>query len=219
MIQGWASGRPTDRHPHRCGFDAVTFRQPRSARHGHRHRWWSGSSHDRPRRPAQRRKRDEGKRDQHGEQRNGSRAKVLREPIGADADPLGGAKGAGLRVAIRCERPAVQRRPALDSKHSLQQSFIHQCRRHQSQFSPYLTAPADPASPIARIQDHVMAHIESAIRFNHWRTVVGMSTRNLARHFVSENRNHAARIRRAARIDAARMLLEGKRPASQIRRL
>src|SRR2546429_4427678 len=44
-----------------------------------------------------------------------------------------GRKGAGL-VAIRCERPAVQRRPALDSKHSLQQSFIHQCRRHQSQF-------------------------------------------------------------------------------------
>src|SRR5712664_208892 len=44
-----------------------------------------------------------------------SRAKVLREPIGADATHWVERKGAGLRVAIRCERPAVQRRPALDS--------------------------------------------------------------------------------------------------------
>jgi hypothetical protein len=29
----------------------------------------------------------------------------------------------------------------------------------QSQFSPYLAAPADPESAIARIQDHVMAKI------------------------------------------------------------
>jgi hypothetical protein len=42
-----------------------------------------------------------------------SRAKVLRDPIGADADPLGGAEGSGLQVAIRGERTGGAATPLL----------------------------------------------------------------------------------------------------------
>jgi AraC-like DNA-binding protein len=72
-------------------------------------------------------------------------------------------------------------------------------------FSPYLAAPADPASPIARIQDHVTGGR------------VGMSTRNLARHFVSETGIAPHEFVERARIDAARMLLEGSdRPLKSV---
>jgi transcriptional regulator GlxA family with amidase domain len=79
----------------------------------------------------------------------------------------------------------------------------------QSQFSPYLTAQADPASPIARIQDHVMANIGSRHTLRSLADVVGMSTRNLARHFVQETGITPHQFIERARIDAARMLLEG----------
>ena len=45
----------------------------------------------------------------------------------------------------------------------------------QSQFSPYLTAPADPESPIARIQDHVMANIGDRHTLESLAAMVGMS--------------------------------------------
>jgi transcriptional regulator GlxA family with amidase domain len=79
----------------------------------------------------------------------------------------------------------------------------------QSQFSPYLSAPADPASPIARIQDHVLAHIGSRHSLQSLATVVDMSARNLARHFVQETGMTPHEFVERARIDAARMLLEG----------
>jgi transcriptional regulator GlxA family with amidase domain len=79
----------------------------------------------------------------------------------------------------------------------------------QSQFSPYLTAPADPASPIARIQDHVMANIGGRHTLASLAAVVGMSARNLARHFVQETGITPHEFVERARIDAARMLLEG----------
>lgn len=78
----------------------------------------------------------------------------------------------------------------------------------QSQFSPYLTAQADPASPIARIQDHVMAHMGSRHTLGSLADVVGMSTRNLARHFVQETGVTPHEFVERARIDAARMRLE-----------
>jgi transcriptional regulator GlxA family with amidase domain len=79
----------------------------------------------------------------------------------------------------------------------------------QSQFSPYLTAPADPASPIARIQDHVMTNIGRRHTLESLAAVVGMSARNLARHFVQETGITPHEFVERARIDAARMLLEG----------
>ncbi|MBZ9810464.1 GlxA family transcriptional regulator [Mesorhizobium sp. BR1-1-9] len=79
----------------------------------------------------------------------------------------------------------------------------------QSQFSPYLTAPADPAAPIARIQDHVMANIGGRHTLESLAAVVGMSPRNLARHFVQATGITPHEFIERARVDAARMILEG----------
>jgi transcriptional regulator GlxA family with amidase domain len=79
----------------------------------------------------------------------------------------------------------------------------------QSQFSPYLTAPADPESPIARIQDHVMANIGGRHTLESLAAAVGMSSRNLARHFVRDTGITPHEFIERARVDAARMMLEG----------
>jgi transcriptional regulator GlxA family with amidase domain len=79
----------------------------------------------------------------------------------------------------------------------------------QSQFSPYLSAPADPASPIARIQDHVMANIGSRHTLESLAAIVRMSPRNFARHFVQETGITPHEFVERARVDAARMMLEG----------
>jgi transcriptional regulator GlxA family with amidase domain len=78
----------------------------------------------------------------------------------------------------------------------------------QSQFSPYLTVPADPGAPIARIQDHVMAHIGKRHTLESLAAVVGMSPRNLSRHFVQATGITPHEFIERARIDAARMMLE-----------
>jgi transcriptional regulator GlxA family with amidase domain len=78
----------------------------------------------------------------------------------------------------------------------------------QSQFSPYLTAPADPESPIARIQDHVMANIGRRHTLGSLSAVVGMSPRNFARHFVQATGVTPHEFIERARVDAARMMLE-----------
>src|ERR1700722_2735658 len=79
----------------------------------------------------------------------------------------------------------------------------------QSQFSPYLTAPADPASPIARVQNHVIGNIGSRHTLESLAAVVGMSPRNLIRHFVQAAGITPHEFIERARVDAARMMLEG----------
>jgi transcriptional regulator GlxA family with amidase domain len=79
----------------------------------------------------------------------------------------------------------------------------------QSQFSPYLTAPCDAGSPIARIQDHVMANIAGRHTLESLAAVVGMSPRNLVRHFTRETGITPHEFIERARVDAARMMLEG----------
>jgi transcriptional regulator GlxA family with amidase domain len=87
--------------------------------------------------------------------------------------------------------------------------IVAQRQGGQSQFSPYLSAPADPSSPIARIQEHVMANIGHRHTLQSLATEVGMSARNLARHFVQETGITPHEFIERARIDAARMRLEG----------
>ncbi len=79
----------------------------------------------------------------------------------------------------------------------------------QSQFSPFLTAPADPDSPIARVQAHVMQHIGASVSVEDLAEVAGMSGRNLARLFVQETGVTPHEFVERARVDAARNLLEG----------
>jgi transcriptional regulator GlxA family with amidase domain len=79
----------------------------------------------------------------------------------------------------------------------------------QSQFSPYLSAPADPESPIARLQTHVMATVGQRHTLQSLAEAAGMSARTLARQFVRETGVTPHEFVERARLDAARMLLEG----------
>ncbi|MBC9032129.1 DJ-1/PfpI family protein [Sphingomonas sp. JC676] len=81
----------------------------------------------------------------------------------------------------------------------------------QSQFSPYLSAPANPESPIARLHTHVMENIGRRHTLQSLADAVGMSSRNLARQFVRETGITPHEFVERARVDAARMLLEGTR--------
>jgi transcriptional regulator GlxA family with amidase domain len=87
----------------------------------------------------------------------------------------------------------------------------------QSQFSPFLVAPAAPESPIARIRDHVMADIAGRHSLDSLAAVAGMSPRNLARHFVQEAGVTPHEFIERVRVDAARRLLEeGDRPLKTV---
>lgn len=87
----------------------------------------------------------------------------------------------------------------------------------QSQFSPYLSAPADPDSPAARVQNHVMADIKARHTLESLADLVGMSARNLARYFVQETGVTPHEFIQRARVDAARMMLEASsRPLKTI---
>jgi transcriptional regulator GlxA family with amidase domain len=78
----------------------------------------------------------------------------------------------------------------------------------QSQFSPYLTAPADDTSPVARVQAHVMERICESFTVKQLADVAGMSARNFARVFVQETGVTPHEFVERARVDAARKLLE-----------
>ncbi|MFC5067176.1 GlxA family transcriptional regulator [Flaviflagellibacter deserti] len=78
----------------------------------------------------------------------------------------------------------------------------------QSQFSPYLNA-AEPGSPIAKVQAHVMANISESFTVERLASVAGMSERNFARQFAQAAKMTPHEFVEGARIDAARNLLEG----------
>jgi transcriptional regulator GlxA family with amidase domain len=80
----------------------------------------------------------------------------------------------------------------------------------QSQFSPYLSAPADPESPMARLQTYVMENVGRRHTLQSLAERIGMSARNLARQFVRETGITPHEFVERARVDAARMLLEAK---------
>ena len=85
---------------------------------------------------------------------------------------------------------------------------IAQRQGGQSQFSPFLSAPADPESPMARIQHHVVNNLAERHTLGSLAAEVGMSARNLARHFVQETGITPHEFVERARVDAARALLE-----------
>ncbi|QJP09292.1 GlxA family transcriptional regulator [Pseudomonas multiresinivorans] len=79
----------------------------------------------------------------------------------------------------------------------------------QSQFSPFLQAPADEASPVARIQRYVQEHLDQPLGVPQLAAEVAMSPRSFARIFVRDAGVTPAEFVQRARIDAARGLLEG----------
>jgi transcriptional regulator GlxA family with amidase domain len=83
-----------------------------------------------------------------------------------------------------------------------------QRRGGQSQFSPYLSAPADETSPVARVQGYVMEHIRERLAVEDLARVAGMSERNFARAFVLATELTPHDFVERARVDAARHALE-----------
>ncbi|MDY7559172.1 GlxA family transcriptional regulator [Pseudomonas sp. 10B1] len=83
----------------------------------------------------------------------------------------------------------------------------------QSQFSPYLTAPDNEGSPVAKIQRYVMEHIAEPFSVERLAQVVAMSPRSFARIFARDAKVTPAEFVQRARIDAARHLLEGSQLA------
>jgi transcriptional regulator GlxA family with amidase domain len=83
-----------------------------------------------------------------------------------------------------------------------------QRRGGQSQFSPYLTAPADDTSPVAKVQAYVMEHIGVRLSVEKLAQVAGMSERNFARAFVQLAQMTPHEFVERARVDAARNALE-----------
>ncbi|BAN25502.1 GlxA family transcriptional regulator [Caballeronia insecticola] len=83
-----------------------------------------------------------------------------------------------------------------------------QRRGGQSQFSPYLSAPADETSPVAKVQAYVMEHIGERLSVAQLARVAGMSERNFARAFVQLADMTPHEFVERARVDAARNVLE-----------
>jgi transcriptional regulator GlxA family with amidase domain len=79
----------------------------------------------------------------------------------------------------------------------------------QSQFSPYLVAPATSQSPIAQVHAHVMGNLREEHGVDALAAVAGMSPRTFARAFKQEMKVTPAEFVENARIDAARNRLEG----------
>jgi transcriptional regulator GlxA family with amidase domain len=87
--------------------------------------------------------------------------------------------------------------------------IVAQRQGGQSQFSPYLSAPADPESPVARVQHHVTGNLGARHTLDSLAKHVGMSARGLSRHFVQETGITPHEFVERARVDAARAMLEG----------
>jgi transcriptional regulator GlxA family with amidase domain len=78
----------------------------------------------------------------------------------------------------------------------------------QSQFSPYLAQYATPRSPVAQVQQFVLANLSEELSVKELAAVANMSVRNFARTFVRETKIPPAEFVEGARLDAARALLE-----------
>ncbi|MFE1599478.1 GlxA family transcriptional regulator [Methylobacterium sp. ID0610] len=85
---------------------------------------------------------------------------------------------------------------------------IAQRQGGQSQFSPFLAAPADAGSPLARVQQHVLEHLGETLSVRQLATVAQTSERSLWRLFKDVGLTPHDFVE-GARVDAARNLLEG----------
>lgn len=87
----------------------------------------------------------------------------------------------------------------------------------QSQFSPYLTPYAEPSSPVAQVQQYVLEHLAEPLSVGDLAAVAKMSVRNFSRVFARDAGVTPAEFVSAARVDAARVMLEnGSAPLKTI---
>jgi transcriptional regulator GlxA family with amidase domain len=78
----------------------------------------------------------------------------------------------------------------------------------QSQFSPYLTPYVEESSPVAQVQQYVLANLTGDLSVSVLAQVANMSARNFARTFTRDTKIPPAEFVESARVDAARVLLE-----------
>lgn len=78
----------------------------------------------------------------------------------------------------------------------------------QAQFSPLLAEVAKEGSPIVRVQNYVLEHIEEEFSIERLASMAAMSARHFARTFVREVNMTPLEFVKSARVDRARSLLE-----------
>ncbi|MCP1511460.1 MULTISPECIES: GlxA family transcriptional regulator [Pseudomonas] len=78
----------------------------------------------------------------------------------------------------------------------------------QAQFSPMTSAVAPQETPITRVQNHVLAHLEQSFTIESMAALAGMSARHFARLFAKDVQMTPMAFLQGARIDRARHLLE-----------
>lgn len=79
----------------------------------------------------------------------------------------------------------------------------------QAQFSPMTAAVAPRESAITRVQNHVLEHLDQPFSIESMAELAGMSPRHFARLFAKEVQMTPMAFLQGARIDRARLLLEG----------
>ncbi|SFK59453.1 Transcriptional regulator GlxA family, contains an amidase domain and an AraC-type DNA-binding HTH domain [Sphingomonas sp. NFR04] len=78
----------------------------------------------------------------------------------------------------------------------------------QSQFSPLLTARIDADSPVGKVQDYVLGHLDEPLHVKRLAEIGGTSPRSIARLFVTQLGVTPHDFVESVRIDQARKLLE-----------
>ncbi|TVT86067.1 GlxA family transcriptional regulator [Pseudomonas sp. H3(2019)] len=78
----------------------------------------------------------------------------------------------------------------------------------QAQFSPLMAAVAPQETPVTRVQNHVLEHLDEAFSVERMASLANMSARHFARVFAREVNITPMEFLQSARIDCARSLLE-----------
>lgn len=78
----------------------------------------------------------------------------------------------------------------------------------QAQFSPLMATVAPHETPITRVQNHVLDHLDEAFSIERMASLANMSSRHFARLFAREVNMTPMEFLQSARIDHARHLLE-----------
>jgi transcriptional regulator GlxA family with amidase domain len=78
----------------------------------------------------------------------------------------------------------------------------------QAQFSPLMAAVASHETPVTRVQNHVLEHLDEPFSVERMASLANMSARHFARMFAREVNMTPMEFLQSARIDCARNLLE-----------
>lgn len=118
---------------------------------------------------------------------------------------------AGVTAGIDLALALVGRHHGASIARSVAKRLVVVAQRQggQSQFSPFLAAPADDTSPLSKVQAYVLEHIGEAFPMERLAEIGGVGARSLARLFAKEAEMTPHAFIEAARIDVARNLLEG----------